>query len=486
MINQSESLPRRCDFLVLVSEGEASDDVKSLLERRGIIYCPFGQDFDSRLADLLIRHEKIRLETTSELANTRDWLLSQREKSAELDHLLHDAIREYNDSRQHFRETKDLQNLLDSVMKYSEQSTFIAHDMEYQIQNLDRIMNGPRLGGDELHSLRRIRNEKDENLALLHQFEDKLRLFLHQISEMKAKRDVWFQYMLKENPFAISAPEKPDVLIDQDQVKNEFEKVLRLSNHTRSSIAVILTGDYGSGKTHFMNYYVDKINEKMFGNNVAIYTAAKRELTETFAEFLLQSKTVLGTSWLQLREQWMETEPANDFYSILERLRRFSSFIEKQGVGQVFWFIDELERISSSQEDDKGLEADSHSFMHQLRTLIDEAQKLHLSLIISCSTPQWADFATRYPFISARIRRILQLKPFQSKEQVKAFLDHLVERTRIGKGGLRLPEFSDEALQSILQKANGNPRRIIIECREAFWEAIDKKSGIIDSSSLDI
>lgn len=91
--------------------------------------------------------------------------------------------------------------------------------------------------------------------------------------------------------------------------------------------------------------------------DLAICTAAKRELAETFAEFLLQSKTVLGTSWLQLREQGMETEPAKDFYSILEQLRRFSSFLEKQGVDQVFWFIDELERISTSQEEDKGLEA---------------------------------------------------------------------------------------------------------------------------------
>ncbi len=78
------------------------------------------------------------------------------------------------------------------------------------------------------------------------------------------------------------------------------------------------------------------------------------------------------------------------------------------------------------------------------------------------------------------------MKPLENTNEVKEFLEHLIQRVRVGSGGKKLPEFSEDALKAILRVSGGNPRKIINTCRETFWEAIEKGIKTIDSNLLKI
>lgn len=127
--------------------------------------------------------------------------------------------------------------------------------------------------------------------------------------------------------------------------------------------------------------------------------------------------------------------------------------------------IDEFESIARLKPKRK------QSVLNSLRHVMDMNPQ-GVSLVIACAPEVWQDIMSEYHAFSERIGREVGLRPLD-QEKTHQLIDEYLERHAIDGNDTTNP-FTDNAVDTIVQRSQGNIRRTISLCSRALDAAIDE------------
>ena len=89
--------------------------------------------------------------------------------------------------------------------------------------------------------------------------------------------------------------ERPTDIINQKYPKEITEEFIDNICHGSDSNFMLITGDQGVGKSHFLNYFSNQINTRSFGNSLALKIQCKsnRDVVDLYPQITEDLKRVL-------------------------------------------------------------------------------------------------------------------------------------------------------------------------------------------------
>jgi Cdc6-like AAA superfamily ATPase len=107
-------------------------------------------------------------------------------------------------------------------------------------------------------------------------------------------------YGLRLNPFpSIGIPEEvPLTTADRDEPKRKFRDALRRTIFERVSSLMVLTGEYGAGKTHLLRYFKYSVNSNVSSAKHKVLAVYIKTLGLNFRDFYLNFVDELGRDFL--------------------------------------------------------------------------------------------------------------------------------------------------------------------------------------------
>ncbi|GAB3038990.1 BREX system ATP-binding domain-containing protein [Natronobiforma cellulositropha] len=166
--------------------------------------------------------------------------------------------------------------------------------------------------------------------------------------------------------------------------------------------------------------------------------------------------TAEGIRYEQRKEMEIHTALDDDTMGVRAFTALRSLFLEL-GYTAVFVFVDEFEgiaRLSSKEE---------QSTLNSIRHLMD--QNSHgLCMLFGCAPEVWQDVMSEYHAFSERIGQEVALRPL-TNEDMYELLERYLERKRTNSvQHSDIDPFTEEALDLILQRSQGNIRQVLSVC----------------------
>jgi replication-associated recombination protein RarA len=152
----------------------------------------------------------------------------------------------------------------------------------------------------------------------------------------------------------------------------------------------------------------------------------------------------------------------------MDGFRRSVEAFQNQGVMNIYWFIDDLDRLLKIPDDKRKV------FMRELQVFIEGHANTPIAMLFASTSAAFEKLESEYPEVFSLIPRssVLTIPPFELRD-----LKELVSRSLTKTGGEHsaLLKPDDEALRLLLSMSEGNPRKIIQILNEAFY--ISSKTG---------
>lgn len=138
----------------------------------------------------------------------------------------------------------------------------------------------------------------------------------------------------------------------------------------------------------------------------------------------------------------------------------------------IFVFVDEFERIAR-------LSAKAEqTTLNSVRHLMDQNSS-GLCILFGCAPEVWQDVMSEYHAFSERIGQEVALRPLNDENVHRLVSNYLrLARTNSTDG---IDPFTEESLDFILQRSQGNIRQVLSMCSRALDEAIRTGRGTIDA-----
>lgn len=137
--------------------------------------------------------------------------------------------------------------------------------------------------------------------------------------------------------------------------------------------------------------------------------------------------------------------------------------------------IDEFESIARLKPKRK------QSVLNSLRHVMDMNPR-GISLVIACAPEVWQDVMSEYHAFSERIGREVGLRPLDQEQTHQLIQEYLAYHALEGEDPV--DPFTDEAIEAIVQRSQGNIRRTISLCSRALDEAIDHEEGRVQEDTV--
>ncbi|MDG5777865.1 BREX system ATP-binding domain-containing protein [Haloarculaceae archaeon H-GB2-1] len=134
------------------------------------------------------------------------------------------------------------------------------------------------------------------------------------------------------------------------------------------------------------------------------------------------------------------------------------------GYTGVFVFVDEFESIARLSP------TNEQATLNSIRHLMDQNSS-GLCMLFGCAPEVWQDVMSEYHAFSERIGQEVALRPLTAENLYELVADYLErERTTAGSGSSVYP-FTEESLELILQRSQGNVRQVLSVCSRMLDEA---------------
>jgi type II secretory pathway predicted ATPase ExeA len=144
--------------------------------------------------------------------------------------------------------------------------------------------------------------------------------------------------------------------------------------------------------------------------------------------------------------------------------------------GVLCLFIDEFESIARLKPKKK------QSVLNSLRHVMDRNPD-GISILIACAPEVWQDVMSEYHAFSERIGNEVALRPFDENMIEQLIKDYLSVYSV--KEDESPNPFTEEAIEILLKKGQGNIRRTISLCGRALDSAIDSGNQEIDQECVE-
>lgn len=211
-----------------------------------------------------------------------------------------------------------------------------------------------------------------------------------------------------------------------------------------------------------------------------IIPTAVQELSDVtkFADFaravvhmIYEDTNLYAWQWLTAEGLRYEQRKEMEIHSAIDddttAVRAFTALknmLRDLGYTGIFMFVDEFERIARLSPKNE------QATLNSIRHLMDQNSD-GLCILFGCAPEVWQDVMSEYHAFSERIGQEVALRPLTEDdvaELVKEYLD--LARTNSKEG---IEPFTQDALQSILQRSQGNVRQILSVCSRVLDESVD-------------
>jgi len=174
--------------------------------------------------------------------------------------------------------------------------------------------------------------------------------------------------------------------------------------------------------------------------------------------------TAEGLRYEQRKE--MEIHSAiDDDTTAVRAFTALKNMLRDLGYTGVFMFVDEFERIARLSPKNE------QATLNSIRHLMDQNSD-GLCILFGCAPEVWQDVMSEYHAFSERIGQEVALRPMTEdmvRELVAEYLDLVRDETATG-----IDPFTEEGLQYILQRSQGNVRQILSLCSRVLDVAIEE------------
>jgi type II secretory pathway predicted ATPase ExeA len=139
------------------------------------------------------------------------------------------------------------------------------------------------------------------------------------------------------------------------------------------------------------------------------------------------------------------------------------------GYTGVFVFVDEFESIARLSPKNE------QATLNSIRHLMDQNSS-GLCMLFGCAPEVWQDVMSEYHAFSERIGQEVALKPLTSEHLYDLVADYL-DRERSAESDIGdIRPFSEEALDQILQRSQGNIRQVLSMCSRVLDHAAESET----------
>ena len=224
-----------------------------------------------------------------------------------------------------------------------------------------------------------------------------------------------------------------------------------------------------------------------------ITPAAVRRLSDTtmFADFaraivhmVYEDTNLYAWQWLTAEGIRYEQRKEMEIHSALDDdtmgVRAFTSMknlLLDLGYTGVFVLVDEFEsvaRLSAKNE---------QATLNSIRHLMD--QNSHgLCILFGCAPEVWQDVMSEYHAFSERIGREVSLRPL-TDDALRELVAKYLETGRGGDETGDLEPFTEESLEPILQRSQGNVRQVLTMCSQVLDQAARSDAEAITAEFVD-
>jgi len=181
--------------------------------------------------------------------------------------------------------------------------------------------------------------------------------------------------------------------------------------------------------------------------------------------------TAEGIRYEQRKEMEIHSALDDDTTSV-RAFTALKNLLLELGYTGVFVFVDEFESIARLSPKDE------QATLNSIRHLMD--QNSHgLCMLFGCAPEVWQDVMSEYHAFSERIGQEVALRPLTVDdvgELVEAYLDLVRTNEKTGK-----EPFTEESIELILQRSQGNIRQILSLCSRVLDQAVDEKEAGIEA-----
>jgi Cdc6-like AAA superfamily ATPase len=219
-----------------------------------------------------------------------------------------------------------------------------------------------------------------------------------------------------------------------------------------------------------------------------IVPEAIRQLSEVtkFADFaraivhmVYEDTNLYAWQWLTAEGIRYEQRKEMEIHSALDDdtmgVRAFTALknmLLQIGYTGVFVFVDEFESIARLSTKDE------QATLNSIRHLMDQ-NSAGLCLLFGCAPEVWQDVMSEYHAFSERIGQEVALRPLTSEHLYALVEDYLSrDRTRETVSDQTQP-FTEDSLDHILQRSQGNVRQVLAVCSRVLDSAVDENRSKI-------
>lgn len=268
-----------------------------------------------------------------------------------------------------------------------------------------------------------------------------------------------------------------------------FDKVQEISYEYLASVARDVTEKDPSGSSE-MEAMIDE-GEVLLSE---ITPTAVRRLSETtkFADFaramvhmVYEDTNLYAWQWLTAEGIRYEQRKEMEIHSALDDdtmgVRAFTSMkslLLDLGYTAVFVLVDEFESIARLSPKNE------QATLNSIRHLMD--QNSHgMCMLFGCAPEVWQDVMSEYHAFSERIGREVSLRPL-TDEALRELVAEYLEMERKPEENTRiLAPFTEDSLEPILKRSQGNVRQVLSMCSQALDSAARKDVESVDAEFVE-
>ncbi|WEL18874.1 ATPase [Halorhabdus sp. SVX81] len=202
------------------------------------------------------------------------------------------------------------------------------------------------------------------------------------------------------------------------------------------------------------------------------------DFARAIVHMVYEDTNLYAWQWLTAEGIRYEQRKEMEIHSALDDdtmgVRAFTSFknlLLELGYTGVFIFIDEFEAIARLNNKDK------QATLNSIRHLMDQNGS-GLSVLFACAPEVWQDVMSEYHAFSERIGNEVALRPLTA-ENIHHLVKSYLDRAREGTTSTVDP-FTNESLDLILKRSQGNIRRALALCSRCLDEGVENNISKIE------
>ncbi|MFC7141834.1 BREX system ATP-binding domain-containing protein [Halosimplex aquaticum] len=175
--------------------------------------------------------------------------------------------------------------------------------------------------------------------------------------------------------------------------------------------------------------------------------------------------TAEGIRYEQRKEMEIHSALDDDTMGV-RAFTAFKNMLLDLGYTGVFVFVDEFESIARLTPKNE------QATLNSIRHLMDQNSS-GLCILFGCAPEVWQDVMSEYHAFSERIGEEVSLRPLTS-EHLYELVENYLDKERSSTVESRIRPFTEESLDLILQRSQGNVRQVLALCSRILDDAANE------------